>query len=79
LFRYIQDKWNRGRFGKEYDECPDLEKKRRWDKHLGLGREKIFGWSFPRQTSPGISSRTVSCLQFYEDYIKGDNYIDTHR
>jgi stage V sporulation protein R len=42
LFRYIQDKWNRGRFGKEYDECPDLEKKRRWDKHLGLGREKVF-------------------------------------
>jgi stage V sporulation protein R len=42
LFRYIEDKWNRGRFGKEYDECADLEKKRRWNKHLGKGREKIF-------------------------------------
>jgi Uncharacterized conserved protein len=42
LFRYIEDKWNRGRFGKDYEECADLERKRRWDKHLGLGRQKIF-------------------------------------
>ncbi|NMB76535.1 MAG: SpoVR family protein [Myxococcales bacterium] len=42
LLRYIEDKWNRGRFGKEYEECADLEKKRRWDKHLNRGREKIF-------------------------------------
>jgi len=42
LYRYIEDKWNRGRFGKEYEECGDLDKKRRWNKKLGLGREKIF-------------------------------------
>ena len=24
LFRDIEDRWNRGRFGKEYDECDDL-------------------------------------------------------
>jgi len=42
LYRYIEDKYNRGRFGKDYEECQDLDKKRRWDKKLGLGREKIF-------------------------------------
>ncbi|MBW1808117.1 MAG: SpoVR family protein [Deltaproteobacteria bacterium] len=42
LFRYIEDKWNRGRFGKDYEDCSDLDKKRRWDKKLGQGREKIF-------------------------------------
>jgi len=42
LFRDIEDRWNRGRFGKEYEECADLEEKRRWDKQLGLGWEKIF-------------------------------------
>ncbi|MBI4531274.1 MAG: SpoVR family protein [Candidatus Latescibacteria bacterium] len=42
LFRDIEDRWNRGRFGKEYEEYADLEEKRRWDKQLGLGREKIF-------------------------------------
>jgi stage V sporulation protein R len=42
LLRDIEMRWNTGRFGKEYDECDDLEKKRTWDKQLGLGRQKIF-------------------------------------
>ena len=42
LWRYIEDRWNRGRFGKEYDECDDLRARRAWDKKLGLGRQKIF-------------------------------------
>jgi stage V sporulation protein R len=42
MLRDIEERWNTGRFGKEYDECDDLEKKRNWDKQLGLGRQKIF-------------------------------------
>ena len=42
LFRDIEDRWDRGRFGKEYDECQDLDEKLHWNRHLGLGREKIF-------------------------------------
>jgi len=42
LFRDIEDRWNKGRFGKEYEECDDLEAKRNWDKKLGLGLQKIF-------------------------------------
>jgi stage V sporulation protein R len=42
LFRDIEDRWNRGRFGREYDECDDLDAKRHWDTGAGLGREKIF-------------------------------------
>jgi stage V sporulation protein R len=42
LLRDIEMRWNTGRFGKEYDECEDLEKKRAWDMQLGLGRQKIF-------------------------------------
>jgi stage V sporulation protein R len=42
LWRDIEDRWNRGRFGKEYDECDDLRARRAWDKKLGLGRKKIF-------------------------------------
>ena len=42
LFRDIEDRWNRGAFGKEYDECDDMIKKAKWDKKLGKGREKIF-------------------------------------
>jgi stage V sporulation protein R len=42
LFRDIEDRWNKGRFGKEYDECRSLDEARKWDKKLGLGKEKIF-------------------------------------
>ena len=42
LLRDVEHRWNTGKFGKEYDECDDLEKRRKWDKQLGLGRQKIF-------------------------------------
>ncbi len=42
LFRDIEDRWNKGKFGKEYEEANDLGAKKKWDKGLGQGREKIF-------------------------------------
>lgn len=42
LFRDIEDRWNRGHFGREWEECDDLEEKRSWNNRLGLGREKLF-------------------------------------
>ncbi len=42
LFRHIEERWNKGQFGREWEECTDLDFKRDWDMRLGLGREKIF-------------------------------------
>jgi stage V sporulation protein R len=42
LFRHIEDRWNRGAFGPEYDRCDNFKKRRDWDTDAGLGREKIF-------------------------------------
>ncbi|HYE17644.1 MAG TPA: SpoVR family protein [Tepidisphaeraceae bacterium] len=42
MFRDIEDRWNKGKFGKEYEECDDLGARKKWDKGLGLGRDKIF-------------------------------------
>jgi stage V sporulation protein R len=42
LFRDIEERWNKGQFGPEYEECDDLVAKEKWDKQLGLGRQKIF-------------------------------------
>lgn len=42
LFRDIEDRWNRGRFGLEYESCEDMQQLREWDRQTGLGREKIF-------------------------------------
>ncbi len=42
LFRDIEVRWNRGRFGKEYEECDDMQKCRTWDTEIMQGRQKIF-------------------------------------
>src|SRR5512140_1216544 len=42
LYRDIEDRWNKGKFGKEYEECDSWDRKRDWDLKLGQGREKIF-------------------------------------
>jgi stage V sporulation protein R len=42
LFRDIEDRWNKGRFGREWEECDDVIAKKNWDKKSGLGRDKIF-------------------------------------
>lgn len=42
LWRDIEDRWNKGKFGKEWDDCDELAKKSSWDRELGLGKEQIF-------------------------------------
>jgi stage V sporulation protein R len=42
LFRDIEERWDKGQFGQEFDACDDFEKRKNWDKQLGLGRNKIF-------------------------------------
>lgn len=42
LFRDIEARWNKGRFGKAWEECDDLRERKAWDTHAGAGREKIF-------------------------------------
>ncbi|MCR4315603.1 MAG: SpoVR family protein [Planctomycetes bacterium] len=42
LYRDVEERWNKGQFGKLYDECDNRAEKAAWDKGLGLGRKKIF-------------------------------------
>lgn len=42
LLRDIEDRWNRGAFGREYEDCDDYETRKNWNRDTGLGREKIF-------------------------------------
>ncbi len=42
LMRDIEDRWNRGRFGREWEQCDDIKERKNWDRKLNLGREKIF-------------------------------------
>jgi stage V sporulation protein R len=42
LFRDIEQRWDRGQFGKDWEQCEGMTERRNWDKQLGLGQEKIF-------------------------------------
>jgi stage V sporulation protein R len=42
LLADIRERWDKGRFGQEYEECTDMHKKENWDTKAMLGKEKIF-------------------------------------
>lgn len=42
LFRDIEDRWNKGQFGSEWEQCEDMALKRQWNKPCNRGAEKIF-------------------------------------
>lgn len=42
LWRDIERRWDRGQFGKEWEECDDYETRIQWDRKVGKGQEKLF-------------------------------------
>ncbi|MBI2038896.1 MAG: SpoVR family protein [Candidatus Niyogibacteria bacterium] len=42
LYEYVRERWDRGQFGLEFEECGDSAKRAYWDTKVGKGREKIF-------------------------------------
>lgn len=42
LFRDIEQRWNKGQYGRDWEQCDDVRERLHWDKKTGQGREKIF-------------------------------------
>ncbi len=42
LYRHVEQRWNKGQFGRDWEECADLDEKQSWDMRLGEGQKKIF-------------------------------------
>jgi stage V sporulation protein R len=42
MFEDIEDRWNKGRFGRDWDDCRSGARRETWDTGLGKGREKLF-------------------------------------
>jgi stage V sporulation protein R len=42
LLSDIEERWDKGRFGDEYENCSTYKEKEEWDKNLQLGKEKVF-------------------------------------
>jgi stage V sporulation protein R len=42
IWEDIKERWDKGRFGREWELCTDPHKKKKWDTKANLGTEKIF-------------------------------------
>ena len=42
LYRNIEERWDRGQFGKQWEDCDSAAEKHHWNQRLGLGKQKIF-------------------------------------
>jgi stage V sporulation protein R len=42
LWRDLEERWDKGRFGTAWEECDDHERKMHWDTGAGQGRAKMF-------------------------------------
>ncbi|MBX2987893.1 MAG: SpoVR family protein [Bdellovibrionaceae bacterium] len=42
LLRDIEERWDKGQFGREWEQCDDVNERKHWDRKTGLGRQKIF-------------------------------------
>jgi stage V sporulation protein R len=42
LYHDIEERWNKGQHGPEWERCDDYQQRKNWDTKAGLGREKIF-------------------------------------
>jgi stage V sporulation protein R len=67
LFRDIEDRWNKGKFGKDYDDADTLGQKKSWDKGLGQGREKIFE-----------VRRVYNDVNFIDEFLT-EEFIEKHK
>jgi stage V sporulation protein R len=79
MFKSIEDRWNKGRFGREYEECRDLEKKKNWDLGLMEGGRKIMevrrthmDWFFVDEF---LDKDVIDDLDLY---LYGEKDMDTH-
>ena len=63
LYEYIKEKWDNGRFGREFDECEDQEARAHWDTGANAGNEKIF------EVRANFSDRMAVELLFEDQFI----------
>ena len=61
LFRDIQERWDRGKFGPDFVACEDPDERRNWDTGAGAGKEKIFQ-----------VRKTCNDISFVDEYVNED-------
>lgn len=63
FWEFIEDAYNKGKFGPEWDKCKDRYERAKWDKKLGLGRKKML------EFREFLSDRMAIENYFTDDFI----------
>ena len=63
MYEYLKEQWDKGRFGRDFDECEDPHKRAYWDTGANFGNEKIF------EVRANYSDRMAVELFFRDDFI----------
>lgn len=64
FWKMIEDRWNKGRFGPEWEACKDRDIRANWDKKLGLGFKKAV------ELRKILSDRMAIENYFDDDFIR---------
>ncbi len=77
LFRDIEDRWNRGRYGKEYEECEDIEARRRWGEDRDVP-ERVVGKGSPGREKIFEVRKVCNDVTFIDDYLTPE-FVEEHK
>ena len=65
----IRERYDKGRFGPEWEDCTDIHKKENWDTNAKLGKEKIF------EVRKYYDDLTLIHEFFTEDFCRENEYF----
>jgi stage V sporulation protein R len=69
LLSDIRERWDKGRFGQEWEECNDMHKKETWDIPTNQGKEKMF------EVRKYYDDLTLIHEFFTEDFCRKQEYF----
>ncbi len=68
LYRDIENRWNRGRYGKEFEECPDMEIRRNWGQDVKIP-ERVVGQDSPGRRKIFEVRRVHNDVTFIDEFL----------
>jgi len=70
LFADIRERYDKGRFGTEWEQCTDMHKRENWNTNTNLGKEKIF------EVRKHYDDFTFLNEFFTEDFCRKQEYFE---
>ena len=77
LFRDIEYRWNTGRYGKEYEECEDADRRRSWGKDR-LPPRPVKGRGSPGREKIFDVRRIYNDVTFIDEFLTPE-FVEKHR